>query len=298
MKLLNFGSLNLDHIYHVDHFVEGGETISSSALNTFCGGKGLNQSISLAKVGIDVWHAGSIGINDGDILLDMLKKSGVHTEYVNYKNISTGHAIIQKNKTGENCIILYGGANQEITEDDVEKTLSNFKKGDFLVLQNEINLLDFIIRKAKQIGMTIVLNPSPMNEKLLSCPLEFVDYFILNEIEAEQICGKKKNFNECLFSLHNIFPKAKFVLTLGSKGSMFYDGTDMIEQRAYETNVVDTTAAGDTFLGFFVGNIMLNRTVEESLALASMAASIACSRLGAAPSIPNVEEVDQMIKQI
>lgn len=298
MKVLNFGSLNLDYIYNVDHFVVSGETLSSSSLNTFCGGKGLNQSIALAKAGAEVWHAGAVGNTNGEILIDALKKSSVHIEFVKKKNTPTGHAIIQNNKQGDNCILLFGGANQEIMQEDIMQTLQFFNKGDYLILQNEINCLNEIICDAKRIGMTIFLNPSPMNNKVISCNLEKVDYFILNEIEAEQLCGEKDSFDDYLYSLNRLYPCAKFMLTIGSKGSKYYDGNKIINQSAFKTNVVDTTAAGDTFLGFFIGSIVKGIEVEEAMKIASMASSIACSRLGASPSIPEYKEVREYLNQV
>ena len=184
MKVLCFGSLNIDYTYKVDHFVKKGETLSSDALHVFGGGKGLNQSVALAKAGCEVYHAGAIG-EDGLFLLDMLKSSGAKTDYVKIlKDEKTGHAIIQNDRSGDNCILLYGGANQAMNKSQVDEVLSHFEKGDYIVLQNEINELTYIVEKAHERGMIIILNPSPMNEKILALPLEVVDYFILNEIEA------------------------------------------------------------------------------------------------------------------
>ena len=141
MKVLNFGSLNIDYVYDVDDFVKKGETISSKDLNVFCGGKGLNQSVALAKAGAEVYHAGMIG-EDGKFLLDLLKEAGVNIDNVVIRDdIRTGNAIIQRNKSGDNCIILFSGANRSITKDYVDRVLSGFEKGDYIVLQNEISEL-------------------------------------------------------------------------------------------------------------------------------------------------------------
>lgn len=117
MKILNYGSLNIDYTYSVDHFVRGGETMSSEEMHVFSGGKGLNQSIALSKSGAEVWHAGAIGTGDGDFLIRQLKEAGVNTEYISVLDGKTGHAIIQKAKDGGNCILLFGGANQQITRE-------------------------------------------------------------------------------------------------------------------------------------------------------------------------------------
>lgn len=297
MRVLCFGSLNIDYTYKVDHFVGKGETLSSESLQVFSGGKGLNQSIALAKAGADTYHAGVIG-EDGRFLLKIMEDAGVHTEYVaELPDVRTGNAIIQNDREGDNCILLYGGANQAVTQEQVDEVLSHFQAGDFLVLQNEINELEYIVRKAHEKKMKIVLNPSPMNEKVTALPLDFVDYFMLNEVEAGQILGRAVQDGydgEALASaLLARFPDAAVVLTLGGDGSVYMDREKTIRQPVYKVKAVDTTAAGDTFTGFFIGGIMNGLTVNEAMDQASRAAAIAVTRQGAAPSIPLLEEVKQ-----
>ena len=295
MKVLNFGSLNIDYVYSLDHFVQKGETISSDALHIFPGGKGLNQSVALGRAGVSVSHAGAVG-KDGDFLLELLKESCVETKYIQVlEGVQTGTAIIQNDKSGDNCIILYSGANHQITKEQIANTISDFEKGDFLVLQNEINGMESIMRVAEEKGVKIVLNPSPMNEKILGLPLQYVDYFVLNEVEAAQILGleniSEKDGEKIVRELHNAYPCAKIVLTLGAEGSIYFDGEKLYRQRAYKTEVVDTTAAGDTFSGFFIAGILRGDTLEQAMDTAARAAGIAISRPGAAPSIPKIEEV-------
>lgn len=295
MKVLNFGSLNIDYVYSLDHFVQKGETISSDALHIFPGGKGLNQSVALGRAGVTVSHAGAVG-KDGDFLLELLKESCVNIKYIQVlEGVQTGTAIIQNDKSGDNCIILYSGANHQITKEQIANTISDFEKGDFLVLQNEINGMDSIVRVAEEKGLKIVLNPSPMNEKILGLPLQYVDYFVLNEVEAAQILGleniSEKDGEKIVRELHNTYPCAKIVLTLGAEGSIYFDGEKLYRQRAYKTEVVDTTAAGDTFSGFFIAGILRGDTLEQAMDTAARAAGIAISRPGAAPSIPKIEEV-------
>lgn len=295
MKVLNFGSLNIDYVYSLDHFVQKGETISSDALHIFPGGKGLNQSVALGRAGVSVSHAGAVG-KDGDFLLELLKESCVETKYIQVlEGVQTGTAIIQNDKSGDNCIILYSGANHQITKEQIANTISDFEKGDFLVLQNEINGMDSIVRVAEEKGLKIVLNPSPMNEKILGLPLQYVDYFVLNEVEAAQILGleniSEKDGEKIVRELHDAYPRAKIVLTLGAEGSIYFDGEKLYRQRAYKTEVVDTTAAGDTFSGFFIAGILRGDTLEQAMDTAARAAGIAISRPGAAPSIPKIEEV-------
>lgn len=291
MKLLNFGSLNIDYVYKVDHFVRPGETMSSESRQTFCGGKGLNQTIALARAGVQVYHAGAVGKADGEMLLEALKKNNVNIDFVKQcEDVATGHAIIQVNRSGQNCIMLYGGANQTMTKEHIDETLAGFSAGDFLILQNEINNLGYIMEQAHKKGLVIVLNPSPMNEKILALPLEFVDYFMLNEVEAADICGEESKDN-LLGNLSCKYPKAKIVLTLGKQGVQYKDGEQILSHGIYKVPVVDTTAAGDTFTGFFIGSLAQGYATEEALRLASVASSIAVSRQGAESSIPYMDEV-------
>lgn len=291
MKVLNYGSLNIDYVYDVAHFVQGGETLSSIQRNVFSGGKGLNQSAALGKSGADTYHAGAIGVQDGEFLLEQLRAAGVHTEFVRKTDGATGHAIIQRDRSGQNCILLYGGANQKILREDVDRTLEFFEKGDYLVLQNEISENTYIMEKAHEKGMKIALNPSPMDEKILKLPLQYVDMFILNEVEAAQICGHGGDEQQLLQELTARFPEAEIVLTLGEKGSLYYSEKETFMQPAMRTEVVDTTAAGDTFTGFLIGSMIRGYDAKTSMKYAAKAASIAVSRMGAAPSIPTAEEV-------
>lgn len=299
MKILCFGSLNIDYTYSVDHFVGKGETLSSHQLTVFTGGKGLNQSIALAKAGADVYHAGSIG-SDGKVLQEVLDQAGVHTDYVTVlPNGLTGNAIIQRDKNGDNCILLYGGTNQMITTKQVDSVLSHFSAGDYLILQNEINQLPYILEKAHKLGMVIVLNPSPMNEKILALPLNYVNIYILNEVEADQILnGGGAAHMHLAKKLLEKFHDAIVVLTLGDEGSIYMDKQTQIFQKAFDISVTDTTAAGDTFTGFFIGALLRGASKAEAMEEAAAAAAIACSREGAAPSIPSQDEVQRFLADI
>ncbi|MEA5012422.1 MAG: ribokinase [Angelakisella sp.] len=291
MKLLNFGSLNLDYVYQVEHFVRPGETLSSNSRQIFCGGKGLNQSIALARAGAEVYHAGAVGEEDGEILCKELLKNRVNIKHISKNpDVVTGHAIIQIDKTGQNCILLYGGANQTITIEQIDNTLACFENGDYILLQNEISNLQYIVKKAHDKGMIIVLNPSPLNNEILALPLEYIDYFILNEIEAADLCGEEEQ-DKLIGSLVKKFPASKFMLTLGKKGVRYWDGEQLFSHGIYRVPVVDTTAAGDTFTGYFISSIVQGHSSQEALRLASVASSIAVSRKGASSSIPMLEEV-------
>lgn len=291
MKILNFGSLNIDYVYGVSHFVEKGETISSDTLQVFAGGKGLNQSIALSRAGVDVYHAGVIG-TDGSFLGEILCEAEVDTRYLKIsQEIRTGNAVIQKDREGDNCIILYGGANQAVTKDQVDMVLEDFQKGDCLILQNEISEIPYLVEKAHDRGMQTVLNPSPMNEKIFEINLDFIDCFILNEVEARALLQSDGDSKDLLKKLNERFPHAEIVLTLGEKGSIYSGAQGMIEQSAYKVDTVDTTAAGDTFTGYYTSSRLMGKTVKESLDMAAKASAIAVSKMGAAPSIPKRDQV-------
>ena len=289
MKILNFGSCNIDYVYSLDHIVQAGETETTSAMSVFAGGKGLNQSIALARAGVQVYHAGCIG-EGGDFLRALLEENGVDTSFLQTVAEKNGHAIIQVNKNGENCILLYGGANQAITEEFMDEVLSSFTEGDLLMLQNEINGLDKIIRKAKEKKMTVALNPSPFNEKITALDLSLIDWIILNETEGCEITGKQEA-SDILDTLLDHYPHMRVVLTLGSQGALYADTTRRVTQSIFPAHVVDTTAAGDTFTGFFFSSVLAGELPETALKIASAASSITVSRKGAAPSIPTMQEL-------
>lgn len=291
MKILNFGSLNIDYVYSLNHFVQKGETITSDKLNVFAGGKGLNQSIALSRAGGNVYHAGAIGA-DGVFLEEVLNEAGVDTRFLmKYEDVRTGNAIIQKDRGGDNCIILYGGANQAITKEMADEVLSAFGEGDWLFLQNEISEIPYIVEKAHERGMRIVLNPSPMNEQILRINLNYIDCFILNEVEAHALVQKDVDKAALLNQLKERFPHAEIVLTLGEKGSVYAGTEGIAEQKAYQVATVDTTAAGDTFIGYYMAERLQGESVKEALDMAARASAIAVSKKGAAPSIPKRDEV-------
>lgn len=290
MKVLNFGSLNIDYVYDVAHCVRPGETITSLGRSIFAGGKGLNQSVALAKAGAEVYHAGKVGY-DGEILFKAMEQAGVNARYVvRQEEMQSGHTIIQVDAEGQNCIIVHGGTNRTLTHAQMDQTLEGFAQGDFLVLQNEINDLPYLIERAHEKGMNIVLNPSPMDELIDALPLEKVDYLIVNEIEGAQIAGTE-TIGEIIPALAQKYPGMKVLLTLGSDGAVYFDGQTTYSQPIFKVKAVDTTAAGDTFLGYFVSGIGSGVPVETVLRRAARASSITVSGKGAAESIPRLEEV-------
>lgn len=292
MKALCFGSMNLDYVYSLDHIVAPGETIFSSNREIFVGGKGLNQSVAMSKAGLPVWHAGISGVG-GEILLEALVENGVNTSLIRQADAQPGHTVIQVDANGQNCIILYGGTNRMVTPEYIEEALAPFGSEDMILLQNEVNLLDQIIDKAYEKGIRVVLNPSPFDGAIAKCDLNKVSLFLVNEVEAAQISGIPAQEPERIlnwFGEH--FPKAEVILTLGADGAWYAGNGKRCFQNAIRVKAVDTTAAGDTFSGYFLEGWMNGRTVEESMYRAAKASSIAVSRKGAAPSIPWASELE------
>ena len=289
MKLLVFGSLNIDHTYQLHHLVREGETLSSSSYTKNIGGKGFNQAAALAKAGLPVHFAGAIG-PDGLFLKDYLHNLSVDVSNIQLLDVPTGHAIIQVDEAGSNSIILYGGANQAITEEMIDRALAQFGKGDYILLQNEISLGAQLLRKAHDKGIRIILNPSPISPALLAWPLELVDWLILNEIEGADLSGKTEP-DDVITALRDAFHVPHIVLTLGEKGAVYADESVRIRQDAIPAHVVDTTAAGDTFTGYFFAAMLGGKTPAEALARAASASSLAISRPGAAESIPWAKDV-------
>ncbi|MGP6140531.1 MULTISPECIES: ribokinase [unclassified Jeotgalibaca] len=290
MRVLNFGSLNYDRTYQVEAFVEAGQTISSLKYSDFLGGKGLNQSVSLSRAGCDVYHVGVVG-PDGSELKQMLHENGIHTDYIFESPIQSGHAVIQISQAGENAIIVDGGSNLELSKDLIDFVFEQFKDEPCYVLaQNEVSNIDYIISRAKQFGHTVFLNPSPMNATLLQAPLDQVNYFILNETEAFAITSLE-DADASIRKMHEVYPNSHIILTLGEHGVIYFDGQSTVKQAAFKTEVVDTTCAGDTFTGYAMGGIMQDKPMEEVLRVASIASSLCIGIKGASNSIPTLEEV-------
>ena len=295
MKVLNYGSLNLDYVYQVEHFVQPGETLSAMSQRINPGGKGLNQSAALSRAGAEVYHAGCLGLG-GEMLGELLQQSGVDTRFLQFCDTIQGNAVIQVDRSGQNCILLFGGSNQCVTEEQVERTLCSFDVGDWLVLQNEINNLPLIVEKAYERGMKIVLNPSPYNEKLSAVDFGKLDWLLVNEVELEQLSGSKLP-EDAWHKLREKYPRLNLLVTLGGDGSVAFTEKITVRQAAFKAKAVDTTAAGDTYTGYFIAGLMEGRGIQESMRRASMASGISVTRAGAAPSIPTVEEVEQALEE-
>lgn len=294
MRVLNIGSLNLDYVYHVDHIILPGETEATGGLNLYLGGKGINQSMALAKAGVEVYHGGMIG-EDGQPFLDACHQYGVQDRYIRKISEKTGHTIIQIDKHAQNSILLYGGANQCLTKEFVDEVLADFDGEDILLLQNEVNLLPYIVDQAYAKGMTIALNPSPYNEKLDAVDMTKISIFLVNEVEGGQITGATDP-QEILKIMLEKFPHARIVLTLGKDGAVYADANETHFQPIFPVQAVDTTAAGDTFTGYFLAGISEGMSIPDTLRMSAKASAIAVTRPGAVPSIPLRQEVMEALQ--
>ena len=289
MKILNIGSCNIDYIYNVDHFIRPGETDGCLSMNIGCGGKGLNQSIALAKAGNTVYHGGIVG-KEGIFLKEKLEEAGVCTDHVAVTDSPNGHAVIQVDKTAQNCILLYSGTNHKFSEQFIDEILSDFSKGDILVLQNEINKIPYIIDQAYKKGLRIAFNAAPYDDGVRAYPLDKVEWLIINEVEGAGLAGTDDP-EQIISQLRSKYPSTKILLTLGNQGCRYFDGVKEYSAPACHVDAVDTTAAGDTFIGYFMRGICDELPALEILRLSTAASAIAVTRKGAADSIPTYSEV-------
>lgn len=223
-----------------------------------------------------------------------MKNDNIDVSNVKKADERNGHAIIQISEKGENSIFVYSGSNGTITKDFADSVLLKFSKGDFLVVQNEINMVDYIVNEAHKKGMVIFFNPSPCNEEAEKINLNFVDYLLFNEVEGEMLTGENEP-KKIISFLREKYPNLKGVLTLGEKGSVYFDGKNEASQSAFFVEAVDTTAAGDTFSGYFIAQISKGESVEDALKLASAASAIAVSKKGASTSVPYEKEVKSAV---
>ena len=295
MRILNFGSCNIDYVYSLEHVVVPGETLSASKREVFPGGKGLNQSVAAARAGAEVYHAGVIG-NDGAMLREVLESSGADTRYLESADQPNGHAVIQVASNAQNSIFLYEGTNGMVTEEMIDRVLAFFGEGDILLLQNEISNVPYLIRKGHEKGMTVVFNPAPFDESLRSLELDRVDYLILNEVEASGFFGSQEV--PAILAAAAKWPGLHLLVTLGKDGCVYTDGKTRHACPAFRVEAVDTTAAGDTFAGYFVAMLAAGKTVAEAMRIGCAASALAVSAMGAAPSIPTLDRVEAALKTL
>lgn len=282
--------MNIDRVYTVEHTVRPGETVMAGGMALYCGGKGLNQSIAIARAGGEIYHAGVLG-DDGDMLLQALTRHGVDTRHVRRVPGASSHTVIQVDAQGQNCIIVCQGENVCVTDEAIREALNSFAAGDILVLQNELDNVPALLTQAATRGMTVVFNPSPISEALAAYPLRHVNWFLMNELEGEALTGESEP-PRILAEMARRYPAASVVLTLGAQGAYCVHGGQTLFQPAFPVKAVDTTAAGDTFTGYLVAGLARGEALPAVLTRAARASSITVSRKGAADSIPEWRELE------
>lgn len=295
--IFNIGSINIDYVYRVPHLVAPGETLASHALIKVLGGKGANQSVAIAQAGAEVSHIGRISVSDTWALQEM-RAFGVNIDCVETSDEPSGHAIIQVDDAGENSIVLFGGANQQLSNNQLSKALDGASAKDWLLVQNECNGLPDIFALAAEKQCLLAFNPAPMSAEVLNLPLSRAHCLIVNELEANDIVSEKSlNANGLVQALKQRFPNALVALTLGAAGVRLIDRGEVTEITSPEVQAVDTTGAGDTFVGYFVANLMDGKSAVEAAHKACAAAALSVTKQGATPSIPAEADVLNFINQ-
>ena len=289
MRLLNYGSLNIDYTYLVDRFVQPGETMQTLGLRVGAGGKGLNQSVALAMAGAQVYHAGLLG-RGAAFLRTTLAENGVDCSFLREVDAQSGHAVIQLDRAGQNCILLHPGTNHQLQPQEIDRVLAHFEEGDILLLQNETNCLPYLITQASARGMQVALNAAPMTDEVRDYPLEKLRWLLVNETEGAALSGETAP-ERIAEALSARCPETALVLTLGADGALYRKCALELFVPARRVPVVDTTAAGDTFTGYFLAAMADGSDAGYALTLATAAAALAIQRPGAAESIPSLEEV-------
>lgn len=295
--LHNLGSINLDHFYRVPHLVTPGETLASRAYRVGLGGKGANQSLAMARAGGRVSHWGRLGAQDA-WARDTLAEAGVEVSRIALVEEPSGHAIIQVDDAGENAIILFPGANHGFRSEALDALLESTAPGDWLLLQNECNALDAAMTRAAERGLQVAFNPAPMTAEALELPLAHCRLLFVNRTEAAQLCAlpPDSSAETLLDALAESLPASETVLTLGGEGAWYQHGGERLHQPALPVIAVDTTAAGDTFIGYFMAARQAELPVSDCLKRAATAAALGVQRAGAAESIPQRDEVERALR--
>ena len=287
--ILVVGSLNMDYTIYVNEFPKEGETLFGNNRFIQPGGKGANQAVAIAKSNlVNTVMVGAIGNDkDGEEVKNIVSSFGVDVKLIK-KDVETGNATIVVDKNSENKIIIIGGANTSLAIDDIDVSL--IEKADYIVLQNEINqaVNDFVINKAYELYKTIIYNPAPYRN-IDGDILKKITYFIPNEIELE----KYSNMNNVDDGISYLLNKGikNVLVTLGTKGSLLKNKNELIKVDAFKVDAIDTVAAGDTFVGYFVSALASGKSEKEAMLLASKASSITVSRKGSLVSIPTLKEI-------
>lgn len=289
MSIVNFGSLNIDYVYHVPHFCTEDECVRAKTLQMTVGGKGLNQSVVISRAGAKVYQAGLIGPN-GNVLKAYLEENHVDTSLLQACQTLQGHAVVQINPAGEHSTFVYGGSNSQLTPEVVDRCLAPFSRGDFLLLQNEVTSIPYMIEAAYEKRMRIIFNASPVDQDIFRSNCNKAEWLVVNEIECMEIADCDET-TAAFAKMQQMYPDAGILLTLGNDGAVCYRDGDVIVQKAYPVKLADTVGAGDAFVGYFIAALSKNHPLEECLDMAAKAGAITVSREGAASAFPTIEEV-------
>ncbi|WP_251978065.1 ribokinase [Salinicola avicenniae] len=295
----NYGSINIDYVYRVPHLVQPGETLASASFCRVLGGKGANQSLALARADGQVSHWGRLAQADR-WALEPLEAAGVDIAQIALTDDPSGHALIQVDDAAENAIILYPGANHGFTESDLEKLVGGAEPGGWLLMQNECNAPASILRLAAARGLAIAFNPAPLTPEVSELPLTLCQTLFLNRGEAAALAERAPDASAdaLLEALTGRLPDVEIVLTLGSDGVHYRHADCHIEVAAHRVKAVDTTAAGDTFIGYFMAARQRDANVEHALRLATTASALCVQVAGAAPSIPPMADVEAALRSM
>ncbi|MBF0758458.1 ribokinase [Ligilactobacillus murinus] len=295
------GSLNVDNIMQVKRLPLPGETMTMSAKKIAGGGKGANQAIAAARSGAQTAFIGKVGADEqGRLMKGYLEDAKIDATSVTLATEETGQAFILLQENGENSILVLGGANQAITDDDIEAAKEKITTADFLITQFETPIEASItaFKYAKENDVVTILNPAPA-KRVPEALLKNVDLIVLNETETELLTGIKIDAEESWYQAAAKLAKMgvkNTIITLGSKGAYYKTTTAEGFIKAFKVATLDTTAAGDTFLGALSSQLdKALSNIEEAIVFASMASALAVQKLGAIPSIPQLNEVNDAL---
>ena len=283
MTVYNLGSINIDHVYRVPHIPAPGETLAASGHMTGLGGKGANQSVAVARAGACAVHIGAVGAEGGP-WVDQLSGFGVETRVAEVEE-ATGHANICVDDAGENMIVIFSGANLKQSLTHLETALSDAEAGDFLLLQNETNLRRAAAELAHAKGMRVVYSAAPFSVEAVEEMLPHTDLLVMNEVEAAQLQA----------ALGDIALPDRLI-TRGARGVTWF-GDEEISMLAFSVTPVDTTGAGDCFIGTFVAGLDQGLDLPTALRLGQAASAIQVTRPGTADAIPTRAETDAFLDQ-
>ena len=302
-KALVIGSLNMDMTVKVEELPKLGETIFGNDFYESCGGKGANQAVAVSKLGMKTEMIGMVGKDSqGEKLIQNLNKYGIISDNVIKSDELTGRAIITVDRKGDNNIIVIPGSNFKITKEHIQAKQDVIASSDVVILQNEIpsETVEFSLLKAKELGKITIFNPAPAR-KLSGEVFKNTDYLILNETEMEEIFEIKFNdeeYTEKISIKKKEYGIKNIILTLGDKGSILFSEDNNIKKYdVYKEKAVDTTAAGDSFIGAFTMKICESGNSDEAIKYATAVSAIVVTRQGAQDSIPTREEIEKFIEE-